>query len=986
MIVLDPFNWSWLLGFLADHLLALGTSAAVSRLRPGWQARVWKAAVSQSKLEPLPSKRAFAQWLARADTWQALTHPSETAAEQLSTAVLALSSPTSSDDPARMDEARMIVAATWLSMVREIPESGWREIQLAILDDIKAIQAAMYDRIAQVVRDWETQSILYTPTLETSRASKMNFASRAIPFVNRPATMALLEAFITRPEPVLWTLMIGAGGVGKSRIALEFGLSLEGWTFGFLSEMAEPPDLASWQPSQPTLIIVDYLSRQAEIARGLILNGLSRQAESPRQRFLFLDRERSSDLERRLIGSGQNQYAIEAVESDSIPLLGLFEEEAWQLVVALSESEGKPAPERSQAMNQLRQMDPGLTPFNVALAIDTYFQEAGVWHVDRNKLLRDVLRREDNFFWRPAHVSDNDKNLLALATVEGGLSFEEVVSTQQSAFGPPLTDLDLDRFASVYGSRPFDKLEPLEPDLIGEFFVLEHLQVRSTLDHRIDHLLTTAWARSPMQVSDFISRCVSDFVDHPTLEKLLLSPGVFRSIFDWQAAMIASVPALVELERLKLACSLQEIVLTEDSLPQLPDEVMQKIPARWLDDPASMDNVGLAYSIVPGGIDWDSVLRYCAYMFDTRLVCARTSWKMVPKLAAAQLLDEAIRIAHLTAETAKRRPKEIGIAQAAAWSLFECLIPLHDAGRELDAIAMIMGLIEFGSQWPKEPAIIDAVSKGAVNSLNILSGLQEPERTVLWKYLWALQRGTKRLRGYPSHHRLAEALAPMVSAVPPGRWNEVDSLYSAVDTLAEDDQQFNFLKAEARIPAINRAAHEGDRAHAERYMAQIDAIGTKAGIEAAAKYLKAQACVNLSAILSEMGDDEGAVEIADQITGFADRDNRTLVHECAQLAYQNIVTIHCQSNDLDGAEHYLNIFGQLLKGGRFDLSSNARAYPDAVWHVCHELLAMGLNDRAVSLARRSIDIVGGKKFIALRHELHSKLESLVASHANNEGS
>ena len=65
-------------------------------------------------------------------------------------------------------------------------------------------------------------------------------------------------------------------------------------------------------------------------------------------------------------------------------------------------------------------------------------------------------------------------------------------------------------------------LRPLEPDLIGEMVVLEHL---NTENSRRDQITTMAWVLNSDNESDnmtlFILRATNDFPKHPTLEYLL---------------------------------------------------------------------------------------------------------------------------------------------------------------------------------------------------------------------------------------------------------------------------------------------------------------------------------------------------------------------------------------------------------------------------------------------------------------------------------
>ena len=61
-------------------------------------------------------------------------------------------------------------------------------------------------------------------------------------------------------------------------------------------------------------------------------------------------------------------------------------------------------------------------------------------------------------------------------------------------------------------------LRPLEPDIIGEMFVLEHLNPENS---RREQIITMAWVLNSEKMTFFLERATNDFPKHPTLESLL---------------------------------------------------------------------------------------------------------------------------------------------------------------------------------------------------------------------------------------------------------------------------------------------------------------------------------------------------------------------------------------------------------------------------------------------------------------------------------
>jgi hypothetical protein len=85
------------------------------------------------------------------------------------------------------------------------------------------------------------------------------FSQQSVPLIGRQEERAALAKFLEQPEPFSWWAIIGSGGCGKSRLALEVAQHLpEGWTGGFVPlQNCSLRDSATWQPTSHTLWIID---------------------------------------------------------------------------------------------------------------------------------------------------------------------------------------------------------------------------------------------------------------------------------------------------------------------------------------------------------------------------------------------------------------------------------------------------------------------------------------------------------------------------------------------------------------------------------------------------------------------------------------------------------------------------------------------------------------------------------------------------------
>ncbi|MCH8030949.1 MAG: tetratricopeptide repeat protein, partial [Bacteroidetes bacterium] len=120
------------------------------------------------------------------------------------------------------------------------------------------------------------------------------------------------------------------------------------------------------------------------------------------------------------------------------------------------------------------------------------------------------------------HILERYLTLLALATLCGGLpaSAPALVDTTLVGVLPSDTALWLETFRLIAGtdSRSGYDLAPLEPDLLGECFVLERWdEIGSRLGGRI---LGAAWRHAPHNSAIFVLRSTRDFPAHPALRAL----------------------------------------------------------------------------------------------------------------------------------------------------------------------------------------------------------------------------------------------------------------------------------------------------------------------------------------------------------------------------------------------------------------------------------------------------------------------------------
>lgn len=178
-------------------------------------------------------------------------------------------------------------------------EAAWRGDMLSRLSEILLRLNDLPDEIA--LRHLAGLSLLRPNAPEPfKRRGSANILLTArhtdLPLRGREAEMDALWQWATNRKEVGVRLLIGPGGHGKTRIALELCRRLEraGWRTGFAVD--QWPTLSDAElarvmpPDRPTLIVLDYAA-----GRGAVLSALARLAhdwpEKPAFRLLLIERE-----------------------------------------------------------------------------------------------------------------------------------------------------------------------------------------------------------------------------------------------------------------------------------------------------------------------------------------------------------------------------------------------------------------------------------------------------------------------------------------------------------------------------------------------------------------------------------------------------------------------------------------------------------------------------------------------------------------------
>ncbi len=398
----------------------------------------------------------------------------------------------------------------------------WREDHAAFRDDVLEMLMAIQDTLDRPL----PLRLRLSPNTPQNR---FDYRAQAVPLIGREREMAALETFLESPHQVSWWLLTGGGGAGKSRLALELCLAQGGlWQAGFLaSDYDDSFDASAWQPLSPTLIVVDYVAARAKPIGNLIRKLIDRESELAFPvRILLLERAKDD------IWWNDFRVSSGSFAADMEPHRHA---ETWQLPalddVALTQiAQALQAPDPAAVVAALPDLDREARPLFLAFLVDA--QKAGepIGGADRETLVREILAREREKFWPDeSEITVEDERLLTFLSIVGEQPTTILTEPPAKGLLPPLNHETLDRHARMVGRQASGRLLPLEPDLLGELYLLDALAKDARAGIGDSHLAVRdlAWTDFGNPLAAFTSgdRCARDYPLHKATP-ILLTPKV----------------------------------------------------------------------------------------------------------------------------------------------------------------------------------------------------------------------------------------------------------------------------------------------------------------------------------------------------------------------------------------------------------------------------------------------------------------------------
>ncbi|OUN99219.1 hypothetical protein B5F98_02350 [Pseudoflavonifractor sp. An44] len=333
---------------------------------------------------------------------------------------------------------------------------------------------------------------------DQSPSSRFHYKSGSVSFHGRRKELEQLREFCGQEHVAFrWWAVTGAGGAGKSRLVYEFGREMEasGWNVLWLNS-AHMDHLDTLPIPTKTLVVVDY----AQAYLGPLGHWMEQLAQKPHLvpvRLLLLERD-GANLDSSSWGSGLRAEVgrVTLVRQSCwrepfLQLEPLQEEELLCIMTDFAATVGKNLPEAKgqQLLDTLKTTDPELRrPLYAMFLTDAWANGEKPEKWGQKAVLDYVLQRENEYFEEKLgpklyDLSEVFCQLRLVATIWDGITPEQVaqeyphlwseVQVQANAFNCAKLEKKMLRQAGLLQGT---ELAGLKPDLLGEYFVLQHLE------------------------------------------------------------------------------------------------------------------------------------------------------------------------------------------------------------------------------------------------------------------------------------------------------------------------------------------------------------------------------------------------------------------------------------------------------------------------------------------------------------------------------
>ena len=393
----------------------------------------------------------------------------------------------------------------------------------------KAVRIILDNLLRELDPDAHNDYVARLPKQPRKNANSFVYDMRASKFFGREQEMKELISFAGNDAHFMWWAILGPGGMGKSRLSLEFEDKLKkaGWSVLRLqpNDYRRSADIKSFTDRhENVLLIADYGQGYAKELGDLMRDYTDKN--HGKLRLLILERDNSAvskPLTDQLIESGEG--IRESLYNDKPMQLSKVSDDALGGIIrSYAEYMGKTLSDAqvNLIIHTLSDVDKDLVrPLYALFITDAVCEGSDPRQWKRNEVLDWVLIREERLIARNIgeHIgtgpADEQKEavrkLRAIATFCGDIDTDTLKSSYSGAweeyadsFSKSVGNSALIKTLVKAGLIEENRLLAVRPDLLGEYFVMKELESIA------DELFCKGWADGRNKL-EFLFRLILDY-------------------------------------------------------------------------------------------------------------------------------------------------------------------------------------------------------------------------------------------------------------------------------------------------------------------------------------------------------------------------------------------------------------------------------------------------------------------------------------------
>ena len=378
-----------------------------------------------------------------------------------------------------------------------------------------------------------------------------HFLNPKIGFVRREAEFKLLDDFLEHEDPFLSLVITGFGGIGKSKLLHHYIFELRynlDWKAVMLNrsqidKLCDPENIP-WEYPKNLLLVIDYAAEKSKKIGEWIQSIHSFKGNRFKKRIILLERQGLTKVNDQIIQplwytemNKASSNILEEIQYESVDgfydLPRFNKDQMYQVMdmlpdakTRLDEAEKEAIYEKIIGFSGDYQDERFNTPLIALLLADAHIKGKDI--PDAKQLMLYVIERDKKSWERYFPVSTNRtsmadalERLTVYATATGGCDLARLQSPlaeDWELLKDNLTTHNLTALLTSLNGIDYEchQLDPLKPDIIGEFFVLNYIDM---WQHKkiCKRIVKACWDK-PHEFLSFLIRCVNSYLgDFPKL-------------------------------------------------------------------------------------------------------------------------------------------------------------------------------------------------------------------------------------------------------------------------------------------------------------------------------------------------------------------------------------------------------------------------------------------------------------------------------------